>query len=441
MNKINTNNIDSTMILKRTSIFFLVIFFMTSCGNNIVEPDRTTPLESITIDLTKTYQSIFGFGGCNTVFNGVASFPKESDMQKAYGTGDDELGLSIFRVSIPSNPSDWAAVAEVAKFAQDRGAIVFASPWDAPDDLLDPDHDEKRILPEKYDDYVAHLNSFDDYMQGQGVNLHAISIQNEPDIGEWTQWTVFEIEDFTRNHASGINTKVITAESFNFNRSYYNNILNDDVAVNNIDIVGGHIYGNGLGEFVLAEQKGKEIWMTEYLLNDYTGQYNGDPRWGAFTEKQKWEQTLEMLNTVHESMKSNWNAYIWWYLKRYYSFIGEGEQGSTDGEILKRGYAFSHFSKFIRPGYIRVDIDNPDLTNLDVTAYEGDGKVVVQLINPSTDITPNFYIDMSSSAIISAKMYETNLEKNRVESTVQIDKGKAKLQISPESIVTVIFEM
>lgn len=58
-----------------------------------------------------------------------------------------------------------------------------------------------------------------------------------------------------------------------------------------------------------------------------------------------------MLETIHESMESNWNAYIWWYLKRYYSFIGEGVQGAPEGEILKRGYAFSHFSKFIRPGY------------------------------------------------------------------------------------------
>jgi len=54
-------------------------------------------------------------------------------------------------------------------------------------------------------------------------------------------------------------------------------------------------------------------------------------------------------------MSFNWNAYVWWYIRRYYSYLGDGEKGTTRGQILKRGFAMSQFSKFIRPGYIRVN--------------------------------------------------------------------------------------
>jgi len=77
----------------------------------------------------------------------------------------------------------------------------------------------------------------------------------------------------------------------------------------------------------------------------------------------------------------NWNAYIWWYLPRYYSFIGDGEQGTNIGEILKRGYAFSHFSKFVRPGFVRVDASTSRYTDLKIIVYSGNDQIVVVIIN------------------------------------------------------------
>ncbi len=417
-------------------LFFFSLLFTWSCSSDDpVDRPRTVTTNLMSIDLNDTRQEIVGFGGCNTVFRGAANFPNESDMQKAYGTGENELGLSMFRVSIPPVQSQWAAIAEVALYAQARGALVFASPWDAPSNMLDPDHDEKRILPSMYDAYVDHLNAFDAYMENQGVNLHAISIQNEPDIGEWTQWTAFEVADFTKNHADRIQNRVITAESFNFNRSYYTSILNDPVAVNNVDIVGGHIYGNGLGTFPLAEEKGKEIWMTEYLLN-----LDATSNWSNIDESRKWDETIDMLETIHEAMESNWNAYVWWYLKRYYSFIGEGLQGTQDGEILKRGYAFSHFSKYVRPGYTRVGLDIEENTGLLVTAYFGDGEVVVVIINP-TGTAAASRIEVSGQQIKSAQSWTTSLTLDRLSKSVAVEDNAVFPGIPPSSVITVMLEL
>src|SRR5690606_29801142 len=121
---------------------------------------------------------------------------------------------------------------------------------------------------------------------------------------------------------------------FQFRQEMSDPILLDPVASSNVDIVAGHIYGGGLGPYPLAEALGKEVWMTEYLLNLNTGNAGSSP-WSSYSEETKWDETMEMLSTVQISMKSNMNAYIWWYLERYYSFLGDGTEGTELGEVLK----------------------------------------------------------------------------------------------------------
>jgi len=398
------------------------------------------PSATITVDITKTYQTIRGFGAANTVFNGEASFPNADEIQKAYGMGGDELGLSILRISVPADSNKWPAVSDVAFNAQSLDATVFATPWYAPDDFYDPSNIEHKVmLPSKYTDWVTHLNNYDDYMTANAVDLFAIAIQNEPDIGEWTRWTPEQVLDFTKNYADGLNGKTISAESFNYNRDYYTPIFNDAQALANIDIVGGHIYGNGLGEIPQAVANGKEIWMTEYLLNDQTDFGGGDIDWADSSEQLKWQQSLIMLDTVHRAMESHWNAYIWWYLKRYYSFIGDGEKGEAEGEILKRGYAFSHFAKFIRPGYKRIDISE-SVSDLDITAYQGDGKIVLQLINTSSSESETLNIAIPNMTLVNGESYTTSLTKDRVNSNITIVDGQPVTKLDASSITTLIFD-
>lgn len=420
-----------------------MVLSITACSNgdeDPVDPPVYLPTSDLTVDLSKEYQEITGFGACNSVFRGASNFPDQSDMQKAYGTGTNDLGLSIFRVSIPADPAQWEAIAAVAAYAQQQGAIVFASPWNAPQGMLDSNSTEKRILPEKYDDYVKHLNDFNAFMSSHGVDLYAISIQNEPDIGDWTRWKPAEVAEFMKNHANGLtNAHVITAESFNFNRTYYDDILNDPVAVNNFEIVGGHIYGNGLGAYPLAEQKGKEIWMTEYLLNESSDNVSVAD-WSALSQQEKWTQSMRMLRTVHEAMESNWNAYVWWYLKRYYSFIGDGLEGSTAGEVLKRGYAFSQYARFIRPGYRRVDVNIQNDNGLLITAYKHSDESVLVILNP-TITGVKAHIALAGKTIASGTSYTTSLTDNRKAASLNVTDNTVTSEIPGSGVTTVVLKL
>ena len=111
---------------------------------------------------------------------------------------------------------------------------------------------------------------------------------------------------------------------------YTDPVLNDPIAVNNLDIAGGHLYGGGLTDYPLARTKGKEIWMTEHLLNEVD---NG----------MGWPQALVLAKELNDCMLANFNAYFWWYLKRSYSMLGDGDKGTVMGETLKRGYVLSHY--------------------------------------------------------------------------------------------------
>ena len=110
----------------------------------------------------------------------------------------------------------------------------------------------------------------------------------------------------------------------------------------------------------------------------------------------------------------------------------------TEGEILKRGYAFSHFSKFIRPGYVRVKTTDEDNLGLNITAYQGADEIVLILINNSDTAISDFQVSTGETAINSAVSYLTSIDINRDQSNISIEDGNAKVSIPGRSIRTII---
>jgi len=416
--------------------FVLTLIFFIGCKKESNNPEPVF----ITINTDIIYQTIAGFGGANRMWG--TQFLKPAEAKKAFGTDDTDLGLSIFRVRLASDSTEWPFIVESVKEAQKYGVKILASPWSPPASLKSNNSAiGGYLLPQYYEAFKNHINSFVAYMASNGVDIYAISIQNEPDIQvsyESCSWTSSTMIDFLKNYGHLIEgTKIAAPESFNFNEVFTNALLNDISAVDNLDIVAGHIYGGGLGTFPLAKQKGKEIWMTEYLLNLNSGN-SGSPAWTSYNENEKWDESLVMLHTIHEAMTCNWNAYIWWYLQRYYSFIGDGEQGTTAGEILKRGYAFSHFSKFVKPEFVRVDATTRTNTGLEISVYTGNQQIVVVIINQNNYSVNNLNFEVPS--VSSASAYETSVNLNRVKKEVNISDGKVVVNISPKSITTIVVE-
>jgi glucuronoarabinoxylan endo-1,4-beta-xylanase len=220
----------------------------------------------VTIYMDSTAQTIRGFGAANIVdWYGPDLTMDEVDY--VFGTDDGELGFNILRLRISPDPNAWGNgnQVETARKAYEMGALIWAAPWNPPASMYDPNSEQRKVDPAKYDLYAAHLDSFNTYMSERGVPLYGISIQNEPDFAnDWTAWEPDEIVTFLQEHAPSIDTRIIAPESFQFRRNYSDLILNDSLANAHTDIIGGHIYGGGIAPYPMAEEKGKEVWMTEH---------------------------------------------------------------------------------------------------------------------------------------------------------------------------------
>ncbi len=374
--------------------------------------------QTVTIDLNTEYQLISGFGGMN--HTGWRPDLNEDVREKVFGNEPGEMGLSILRIHIDPDSNVFYRSVPTALNAYNKGATVFASPWDPPLDLTVRNaSNERKLLYENYDAYVDHLNSFISYMSDSGVPLHAISIQNEPDIEEnWTSWTPNEILTFLKENAQDINAKVMAPESYHFASEYNNPILNDSLANAHFDILVGHIYGSGLEDIPLAREKGKEVWMTEHLFGDKD------------TLSNDWDLALVLGEEINDCMLANFNAYVWWYIQRFYGLI------SKDGNITDKGFAMSQYSKFIRPGAVRVDATVESISDVEISAYKTDTSLIVVVLNLNDeDVTLDFNIQ--NATIDSLTQFTSSATKKVVnDGAISSNGGTYTATIDARSITT-----
>ncbi|MEJ2049636.1 MAG: T9SS type A sorting domain-containing protein [Calditrichota bacterium] len=385
------------------------------------------------IDFDSLRQIIRGFGASNILM--WRPDMTDSEIETAFGTGDGQLGFTILRLMIEPNSDNWSRSVTAAKKAYEMGATIIASPWYAPSNMVETVNNVSRVRYDMYEAYAAHLDSFVTYMNNNGVPLYGISVQNEPDItNQWTSWTANEIFTFMKENAHAINgTKAMGPESFHFDRDYSDPILNDSVACANTDIVCGHIYGSGLGVYPLAEKKGKEVWMTEYLIN------SGNPPSNLSLDT-GWAGAIQTAQSINDCMISNMSAYVWWYIVRYYGPIADGTYANK-GNVTKKGYVMSQFSRFIRPGDYRVNSSiSPSSTTVHITAYRDSlsSKEVIVAINTSS-IPKDVVLKIQNLPNNSFTPYTTSELKNVVQGdNIYIDNNSIILNLEASSITTFI---
>jgi O-glycosyl hydrolase len=181
----------------------------------LARPNTDPSDGDVNIDLTVEFQSIQGFGGINVPGWIPDLTPEQVDT--AFGNGPGQLGLSILRVRVPYDATQFALEAPSAVHAVQLGAKVIASPWTPPPALKSNANIVGGSLNvESFAAYSDHLLSFRDFMAESGAPLYAISVQNEPDIQvtyESCDWTPQEIASWLAEQGSRFgDTKLIAAE-------------------------------------------------------------------------------------------------------------------------------------------------------------------------------------------------------------------------------------
>ncbi len=339
---------------------------------------------TVNIDLSSTNQTIRGFGGMNFPRWGHG-LQNDAQVDTAFGNGSGQIGFTIMRIDVPPDSGDWSSALDAAQRAiNNHGAIVFASPWSPPASMkTNGSTIHGSLRTDAYDDFADYLTDFADYMASNDAPLYAISVQNEADFLPESQyesclWTPTEMRTFLDNNASVIPTKVMAAETVHYKSDWYNALS----SAPELDIYADHLYGG------TATSVSKEHWMTEYLVLDTN-----------------YPAVLETGMDIHDCMASNYSAFIWWYIRRYYGPMDE------DGSVTKRGYVMSQYAKFVRPGYIRVDATENPSSGVYVTAYKDGSTLVIVAINQNSS-SSSVMFSLSGGTVDSYAKYETTSSNN-----------------------------
>ena len=355
----------------------MLLFVATASGQS------STKKAGISIDSRIKYQHVTGFGGFSPSPQ-WSYWLGDAEMNKLFGKGDTQLGLNILRLYIANSKNGWSAGVANAKIAKRHGAFIFASPWSPPASWKSNNSDSNggELLESHYADWANYLNDYYKYMKNQGVTIDAVSIQNEPDWNASYQsciWSGEKMAKFLRQYGSLIECKIVAPEAIHFSKNMHEPILNDPEACAQLDIMGGHFYGWDGSSYPLAAKKGKEVWMTEFLINERQQNNNQNINWK--------DDGFLFARSVNDAMLANMSAWVHYSLKRYYGCLGDGTYGTTNNGITKRGYILSHYAKYVS-GTTRIRHSLDDATGkLTSSAYlsvTGD-SVVVMVLNPSSN--------------------------------------------------------
>jgi len=382
---------------------------------------------TIAIDDHQTFQTIDGFGFALT--GGSAQHLAHMDpanraalLKELFAWDATRIGISYLRISIGSSDLNDHVYSyddlptgetdpELAKFslAPDRTDVlpilkeilainpdiqILGSPWSAPA-WMKTNNDSKggKLKPEYYETYANYFVKYIQGMKAEGIKIAAITIQNEPLNEKNTpsmQMLATEEALFIKDHlgpafkAAGIRTKIILYDHNCDVPEYPISILNDPLVNPYVDGSGFHLYG---GEIAAMSQvhnayPHKNLYFTEYMAVEPTEPARisvARPVQGTFIGAlQNWSRNVLLWNLAANS--------------KFEPHTDNGGcpicQGAVtiDGNEVTRNlayYAMAHFSKFVRPGSVRIASNSPPpLPN--VAFKFPAGKTVLIVVNDST---------------------------------------------------------
>lgn len=371
-------------------------------------------------DLQK-FQEIDGFGytltgGSATLINSLPAAEKDALLKELFSTNNNGIGVSYLRISIGA--SDLSAdtfsyndlPAGETDVNQDKFSIskemtdlipilrqivninpaikILGSPWSAPTWMKDNNSFKGGSLkPEYYQSYAKYFVKYINAMKAEGINIDAITIQNEPLHPGNVPSMYMEAPDqanFIKTalgpvfKAAGIKTKIIVYDHNADKPEYPLTILNDAEAKQYVDGSAFHLYGGKIDALskVHNAHPDKNIYFTE--------QWVGGP--GNFPEDLKWHVSTLIIGATR-----NWSRNVLeWNLAADPAYQPHTIGGCTTclgaltiSPAVSRNVAYyiiGHASKFVPAGSVRIG-SNP-VDKLDNVAFKTpEGKIVLIVVN------------------------------------------------------------
>lgn len=293
------------------------------------------------------------------------------------------------------------------------------------------------LKPDRYHDYADFLTTVAKHFDEQGLHFSYISPVNEPQWDwyykfgdasqEGTPWTNKEIYKVigaldSSLTAKGLQSKILTTEAGTLNFLYSERSLASRQIQHFFDrssplsfrafahvpnLICGHSYSSDMGDSLAtairrnvadtAKKYAIEYWESEYCML-------GDGfREGSAGKRSAMDCALFLAKIINLDLTAG-NAAAWQFWNscepgsadfdtRYYLIALHPNAKHTDGDFtpVKNLWALGHYSRFVRPGMMRVKTEAGPSGNLPgrlyVSAFTDDkGKVVLVAVNYSESV-------------------------------------------------------
>ena len=361
--------------------------------------------QSATVNWTTEHQTIDGFGAaCSglSACDGMTAAQGQAAFDPVNG-----IGLSLFRDILPGDESCATTCTFISpvpvQYALSYGARVWSGALSPPasmksngSTICNTGSGNGSLLADSYAAYATYLKNYTTQFQARfGAPLYGISVQNEPDFCPKTYdgavWTGTQIQTFVKNNLgpamAGTGVKIMLPEM-----SWWNNMtsnpsneadpcMTDSACAAYVGVVAGHDYtkqnqGFGAPDIGPYAHLGSaaHLWETETSL--LTCCFDG-----SMADALYWAQNIHTFMTV-----ANLNAWHYWRLYNSQSTNDNEALIQGDGTIAKRFYVVGNWSKFVRPGWVRIGATSNPQAGIYVTAFKDPltGKFAIVAINQNT---------------------------------------------------------
>lgn len=439
---------------------------------------RISGQTTVTLDVSADRRhTITGFGAA--AMGHLMRPIDDTDLIRMAYAPDSKIGLNILRMEMSPNlvgdvttpwdtPYDWHGYLDAVHEAKKYGALILATPWSPPavyktnGSTSGGNGDEYGNVHGKLSDaskLFTWFNTFLTYMQNNDAAVDVVALQNEPDwwVGySGCEYTPQELYDVVKQYARRLTkekfgVKLLGGEPLGFNPEYYRLLLEDPETEQYIDLIGGHVYGSYQCKENLAkaagyaEPLGKEVWMTEHIVN---------PRGDEDTEHRyvpTWHEELLFAEDVNECIVNGASAYIYWYLTKEYGFIGDGMECTTPGnvkdELLPRGIIMGQFARHLKGAVLlktssnlASSLSNNVNQNFEMSAFLRGDSLIVNAID-TLDREFNLQITLPYTV---DRLHRIQSTENAIyaEEDIEIDKGKVfTFTVPARSFTTYIFHI
>ena len=344
----------------------------------------------------------------------------------SYASVPDDCTLQHF--SIEHDKTRLIPFIKKAQSKSSEGFKIIASPWSAPPWMKDNNHwCGGKLLPHHYLSWALYFTKYINSYEKEGITIWAVTIENEP-LGNDSNWesmhfTPQEMNDFAKNYLKpnfiehNLNVKILgydqnrDSEMIDWVDTMYGHINFEQV----YDGIAVHWYGSTYEVFSENLQYTHQLVPHKLIINteaciDAQGPRWKDDQWYWSENATDWGYTWapenkKYLHPPYSPVKryvldiigcmNNWvNGWIDWnmvldrqggpnWAKNWCIAPVIVDVQSDEVYFTPLYYVMTHFSRFIRPGAVRLGFTNED-ASLQLTSVQNlDSSIITVLYNPT----------------------------------------------------------